>query len=55
MEEWAKKIGWIGFWDEKYLRLLVRENLKYALPLEQRYSRVEEPNRIRREVGLPPV
>lgn len=31
MSEWANRTGWIGYWDEKYLRSMVRENLKYAV------------------------
>lgn len=34
MSEWAERIGWIGYWDEKYLRLMVRENLKHASPVD---------------------
>jgi hypothetical protein len=34
MEEWTNRMGWIGFWEKNYLRLMVRENLKHAAPLK---------------------
>jgi hypothetical protein len=30
MSEWANRLGWIGFWDETYLRIMVKANLKHA-------------------------
>lgn len=32
MSEWANRLGWIGYWDETCLRLMVKANLKHAAP-----------------------
>lgn len=37
MQEWSRHIGWIGYWEEGYLRAMVKGNVKFATPADSEF------------------